>query len=305
MSTSLNNLVNTMKHLGDTTSRNLEFSYRDDVPVSYGEETITESNLLELRRSHSDVIHLRTFSKYQESRNGADWEWYIIGKVCSLVMRVQAKRVQRNDVLRIRHTVGQTDRQQHDLLIETAKADNMKPMYCIYCTERQRVHWSQSGGLETGCLLVDAERLTEDISSLSHIESACWPWHLLFDARLVQLKGVDAKTGLHLPPSLVWDGPNIRDLNELSKRNVNLVGMRTNNTLDLPKLTSDSDERLPTKYKSPMLTSDSDGRLPSDFRIPMLTEVSDERLPVETGRTNRIEKGVKGKFVIDLRSLEP
>ena len=67
-----------MNHLGDTTSRNLEFSYRRNVPVSSGEETITESNLLELRRHHSDVIHLRTFSKFPELKNGADREWCTI-----------------------------------------------------------------------------------------------------------------------------------------------------------------------------------------------------------------------------------
>lgn len=288
MSNTVNNLVDTMRHLGDTTSRNLEFSYRRNVPVSYGEETITESNLLELRRRHSDVVRLRTFSKHQESKNGADWEWYIIGETRSLAMRVQAKRVQRNDVLRIRHTVGQTGRQQHDLLIETAKADDMKPMYCIYCTERQRAHWAQIGGLETGCLLVDAERLTEDISSLNLIESACWPWHLLFDADLVQLKGVDAKKGLHLPPSLVWDGPIIRDLNEVSKRNVNLVGVRENSTLDLPKLTSDSDKQLTTEYKIPMLTLDSDGQLTT-----------------ESDPTIQNKNSVRGTVVIDLRSLDP
>lgn len=288
MSTTVNKLVETMMHLGDMTSRNLDFSYRRNVPVSYGEETITESNLLELRRHHSDVVHLRTFSKHQESKNGADWEWRIIGNVRSLVMRVQAKRVQRNDVLRIRHTVGQTDRQQHDLLVETAKADDMKPMYCIYCTERQRIHWRQIGGLQTGCLLVDAERLSENVSSLGLIESACWPWHFLFDADLVQLKGVDAKAGFHLPPSLVWDGPNFLELNENSERNVNLVGVRDNSTLDFPKLTLDSDGPSTTEYKIPMRTLESDGHLTT-----------------ESDPTNQIKNSVKGTVVIDLRSPEP
>ena len=130
--------MSTMVHLGDATSRNLEFSYRPDVPVSYGEETITESNLLELRRRHPDVVHLRTFSKHRESEIGADWEWYIVGRKHTLRMRVQAKRVQRNGVLKIRHAVGRSGRQQRELLIRKAQADRMRPMYCIYCTEGQR-----------------------------------------------------------------------------------------------------------------------------------------------------------------------
>ena len=40
----------TLLDLGDATSRNLDFSQRANVWVSYGEETITETNLLAIRR---------------------------------------------------------------------------------------------------------------------------------------------------------------------------------------------------------------------------------------------------------------
>ena len=130
MSTSQVKLVCTMEHLGDATSRNLEFSYRPDVPISYGEETITEGNLLELRRRHSDVIYLRTFSKHDESKIGSDWEWYIVGRRRTLKIRVQAKRVQSNNVLKIPYTVARSGSQQRKLLIETARADRMRPGTC-------------------------------------------------------------------------------------------------------------------------------------------------------------------------------
>ena len=183
MSTSLLGLLDTLKHLGVVTSRNLEFSYRSDVPVSYGEETITESNLLELRRRHSDVVHLNTFSKHQESRIGADWAWYIVGRKRTLRMRVQAKRIQRNGVLRIRHTVGSSGRQQRDLLIQAAQADRMRPMYCIYCTEPQRSLWRRRPGWpDSGCLLADAGNLPLHTRSLDSVEWACWPWHFLFES---------------------------------------------------------------------------------------------------------------------------
>lgn len=70
--------------------------------VSYGEETITESNLLELRRRHPGIITLDTFGKKNEAKKGADWEWHIIGRARSFGMRVQAKRLQQDDVLKIR-----------------------------------------------------------------------------------------------------------------------------------------------------------------------------------------------------------
>ena len=50
----ISNMVTTFLELGDATSRNLEFSHRPKVYVSYGEETITETNLLEIRRRHRD-----------------------------------------------------------------------------------------------------------------------------------------------------------------------------------------------------------------------------------------------------------
>ena len=60
----------TLIRLGDSTSRNLEFSHRPDVWVSYGEETITESNLLEIRRRHPELVRVRTFAKREEAKSG-------------------------------------------------------------------------------------------------------------------------------------------------------------------------------------------------------------------------------------------
>ena len=134
----------TFLELGDATSRNLEFSLRKDVFVSYGEETITETNLLEIRRRHRRCICLETFPKKKEAQYGADWEWYIVGNQWTLKMRVQAKRVQRDDSLKIKYKVKSSCKQQRELLLERADADKMKPLYCIYCTEPQRSFWKQS-----------------------------------------------------------------------------------------------------------------------------------------------------------------
>ena len=136
-------LALTFLELGDATSRNLAFSHRDDVWVSYGEETITEANLLEIRRRHPGRVRVRTFPKPVEAKNGADWEWHIVGERRTLRMRVQAKRLQRNCVLKVRHKVKSSGKQQRALLIDGAKTDGMKPVYCIYCTERQRTVWKE------------------------------------------------------------------------------------------------------------------------------------------------------------------
>ena len=138
--------------LGDATSRNLEFSHGDDVWVSYGEETITETNLLEIRRRHPAHVRVRTFPKKVEATNGADWEWHIVGSLRTLRMRVQAKRLQRNGVLKVRHTVKSSGKEQRDLLIAGAGAEGMKPVYCIYCTEPQRTFWNEVQAVPGCCI---------------------------------------------------------------------------------------------------------------------------------------------------------
>lgn len=179
-------LTQSLLELGHSTSQNLGFAHKPDVDVSYGEETITESNLLELRRRHPNVIDLKTFSKFKEARNGADWEWHIIGRARTLRMRVQAKRLQKDDKLKIHHKVKSTGKQQIGLLIDNAKRDGRLPVYCLYSSERQRGFWSKrpaGDGLEefeTGCLLANAHTVKKmDPTSLADIEKHCVPWHFL------------------------------------------------------------------------------------------------------------------------------
>ena len=70
----------TLLELGDATSRNLEFSHRDDVWVSYGEETITETNLLEIRRRHPERVDVRTLSKPVEAKKAPIWNGTLLVK---------------------------------------------------------------------------------------------------------------------------------------------------------------------------------------------------------------------------------
>ena len=281
MNTSTVRLVSTLERLGDVTSRNLEFSYRPDVPVSYGEETITESNLLELRHCHSDVIQLRTFSKLRESKVGSDWEWYIVGQQRTLSMRVQAKRVQRNGVLRITHVVARSGKQQRDLLIQAAQADRMRPMYCIYCTEPQRSLWRQRGRPQTGCLLADAGNVPLRTRSLLSIEWACWPWHYLFDAppptritHSLEPKATDVNIERQSTPlPLDWDGPTILDLNENAEREYNRAGVADTTPLDLARVN------------------------PDGIGEDQLAAVENEKL--------LLDKEVRGMVTVDVRSLNP
>lgn len=183
-------LLNSLLELAHATSQNLDFAHQKGVNVSYGEETITETNLLELRRRHPGVITLRTFGKKVESKNGADWEWHIIGRARRFGMRVQAKRLQQNNVLKIAHVVKSSKAEQIDLLIADAKASGLLPVYCFYASEKQRSKWRGSAGsgatipFEFGCLLARAHRVRQKMpKSLEDIETDCVPWHYLVDRR--------------------------------------------------------------------------------------------------------------------------
>lgn len=200
--------------LGDSTSRNLEFAHRRHGALSYGEETITEQNLLEIRRRNPTRVYLKTFTKRMEAKNGADWEWHIIGRRLTFKMRVQAKRIRQDYSLRIRYKVKSSGAQQRDSLMSAARADRLRPVYCIYCTEAQREIWNHPvlikgfRSLQTGCLLADAPDVPEATSRLCSIEKVCVPWHYLCVPK------VRSKTGI--PDDLVAaaKGQAVADIND-------------------------------------------------------------------------------------------
>ena len=176
----------TFLELADATSLNLEFSHMRSVQVNYGEETITESNLLEIRRRHWDLVRVHTFTRREEAQVGADWEWHLVGRKYTLSMRVQAKRVQCDGKLRIKHTIRSTGLFQYDQLLSAARASKMMPIYCIYCTTPQRSRWrhqhysSNCRDYQTGCLLTAAQHVPNATIRLDQIEDKCIPWHYLF-----------------------------------------------------------------------------------------------------------------------------
>ena len=259
-------ITTTLLELGHATSKNLEFAQRDNVSVSYSEETITETNLLEIRRCHPEVVNLYTFSKAKEALTGADWEWHIIGRSLTLKMRVQAKRIQANNILRIKHKVRSSGIEQREVLINGAIEDNMKAIYCIYCTEHQRQIWKQndeSGApkvFQAGCLLADAADVQLTTRKLEDIESTCIPWHYLctrstfIHAKTELLKEADLKHQTHQiisstptpnsvrrnditePNNTGWNAPTIEDLNENTGRKFDRTGVSQTRGEELTRL---------------------------------------------------------------------
>ena len=236
MCSSQEKLKATLIHLGDQTSKKLEFSYQLDVPISYGEETITETNLLDLALHHPDIVHLRTFTKRKEATTGADWEWHVVGRINTLKMRVQAKRVTSDNFLKIRYSKKGSGKQQRDVLIDSAIDNCMRPMYCIYSTEFQRKYWNQGTTryYQAGCLLADARSIPVATRGLDSIETECWPWHFLF-----------GHPDSFLNHPLFRKIPTIVDLNEDTGRLQESTGIKETTPEDIAMVADEFHDYLP------------------------------------------------------------
>ena len=187
-------------------------------------------------------------------------------------MRVQAKRVQCNDVLKISHKVKSSGKQQRDLVIAGARAAEMKAVYCIYCTEPQRKFWKEFHAppgyrsFQTGCLLADATHLLPTTRKLEEIEEKCKPWHHLFAPAglmqeeleflpvyeggfvkffrisLLQVPLVEAGEAPEAADAAGWNAPTVDDLNADTEREFDSTGVEATTERDLARLQSDSDD---------------------------------------------------------------
>ena len=176
-------------------------------------------------------------------------------------MRVQAKRVQCDGRLKIKY------KQQRKVLLDRAKDDNMRPLYCIYCTEPQRSFWTQSHpmddfeGYQTGCLLADAYDVPVTTTKLGEIEHKCVPWHYLFEqadfARykhefikflldkmyFVHVLSVDDSGGAYKDGGERWrEVPTIADLNGEGDDAFGRTGVHATNGEDLERFSSAREE---------------------------------------------------------------
>jgi hypothetical protein len=265
-------------NLGHMTSQNLGFVHSGGSGISFGEETMTETNLLEIRRQHPQEVTLISFSKIQESRRtGADWEWHIVGKVHTLKMRVQAKRIYKaGGIGNLLQKGKMAEKPQIDQLIDDAKTNNLMPVYCFYCSEQQRKIWTVNpavNGLieyETGCLLLDATKVSRSAlpKKLDQLERDCVPWHFLCIPRkfeyvrqnLPSFRGLhyteshfekmeDLKTDVEQNPSF----PTIAKLNEGIEKHESYSGLH--NTLERTFSISDG-QKYPERGISNLLVID-------------------------------------------------
>lgn len=150
------------------------------------EETITETILLNLaRRFHGGKLLIRPFTKAAETKNGADWEFWVVQGHDSLGFRVQAKRLFPSGYYGSLHP----SRSQTSNLI--GRAGNCLPVFALYndadcymsllpncgCAERRSEY---RGPSFWGCLLIPA-RAVQKLGSNDHraLAPRAIPWHCL------------------------------------------------------------------------------------------------------------------------------
>ncbi|RMG38106.1 MAG: hypothetical protein D6725_07920 [Planctomycetota bacterium] len=110
-----------------------------ELKISYGEETITNSCLLEMKRARLRTVVVRQFTKHEEASWGADWEWWIrVTRGGWVRYAVQAKKIAvptaRYPTLRHKVKDSKCPGYQIDRLDWFANACRPRavPAYCFY-----------------------------------------------------------------------------------------------------------------------------------------------------------------------------
>lgn len=106
--------------------------------LSFGEESVTETILMDLAETFPGPLRILQFSKAEEGKNGADWAWLFQSADGSqnLPMLVQAKALDQKDLAypEIKRVIGKLKPpiRQIDRLITTAKSWKWPAIYAFY-----------------------------------------------------------------------------------------------------------------------------------------------------------------------------
>lgn len=159
------------------------------------EETFTDINMLDLKLKHSGQIKTKVFTKREEGKNGADWEWWFQGRSGNWIgFRVQAKIINllSNEFEHLHYQNPRTHIYQCDKLIQNALSHSTPkiPLYCFFIqTENQDYLNKWTCGTFPkdkklyGCSLTSAFEVLKlrptDSKHIIDLENSLKPWHCL------------------------------------------------------------------------------------------------------------------------------
>lgn len=132
-----------------------DLSEAKSLDVPWGEETITDIFIKELRKSYPGTIDVIPFNKHTEGASGADWIWSFmnVAESTSMTMLVQAKLLDRDEVAysKLGHKIGKIDPKvlQIERLIKSANTMGISALYAFYN------HISDNTRIPNNCISLD------------------------------------------------------------------------------------------------------------------------------------------------------
>jgi formylglycine-generating enzyme required for sulfatase activity len=99
-----------------------------------GEESITDSRILTLRRLCPNEVRAVKFNRRKEAETGADWEWWFGSGHNWFGMRIQAKKldIASAEYRHLDYRIAGTGDYQVDRLLASAQKAGLAPLYCFY-----------------------------------------------------------------------------------------------------------------------------------------------------------------------------
>jgi hypothetical protein len=159
-----------LERLAVETERRIHHAAQLD--MRYGETTITDYNLLEIRLANLPNIRVFHVPPLREPELGYDWEWWLrIGNMPWIVLFIQAKKLSpmRGTYDSLAHKVRGTKQRQIDLLWQHAMSFGGLPLYSFYNGPRPSVgFWncaSHRDEHQFGCSIVPLHIVRNFVSS--------------------------------------------------------------------------------------------------------------------------------------------
>lgn len=149
------------------------------------EISVTDRNLMEIRRHHPRQVAIRRFGSREEAGNGADWERWLGRRGDWTGMRVQAKKLDADGAryVQLNHEVGDPPRRQSDLFREAAAVAGLPAVYVLYNGETPSpLGWRRSTCVrdqewQWGCAVASAGEVlragSDRVGDLAHL---ALPW---------------------------------------------------------------------------------------------------------------------------------
>lgn len=186
------------------------------------EESITDSLMVELKLRHPYDVFTTTFTRHEEGKNGADWEWWFVDSTGrkGIGFRVQAKIInfESNSFKQLHYIKNKgepTEQSQTELLIKAAQSKNLIPLYCLYIQKNDLLNdlnpllaWVKCFHYvytleHFGCSILSVEnvkRLKKPIKKdhLGDVIDKIYPWHFLVCPPHSQNSNISL-------PKIVWE----------------------------------------------------------------------------------------------------